>query len=118
MAKRKNVKHRLTPVSDVLQSLLQNGKSPLASGFTRWKLEQKWADVVGAQLAEDTLPVGFDRGVLYIWVRHPTWIQQLSFFQSDIVQKVNEYLGYKYARSVRFTLDRKASVDSSSSGAD
>ena len=108
----KNVKRnaQLTQAADVLQGLLQNSKSQLSDGFLRWRLEQQWEEVVGKTLAEQTLPVAFERGTLFLWVRHPAWMQQLWFFQEPIKEKVNLFLGRPWARQVRFTLSRRAAT--------
>ena len=97
-------------ISDVLQTLLENGKSPLSAGFIRWRLEREWPQVVGESISGSSLPVGYDCGVLWVWVSHPGWIQHLRFFEGEIIKKVNAYLGYAYAQKVSFTLDRKAAV--------
>jgi hypothetical protein len=105
MTKNSRPNSQLTAVNNVLQSLLENGKSPLSPGYTRWRLEQEWVQVVGEQLSQNTLQVGYEKGTLLVWVPHPSWIQQLKFFEHDIVKKVNDYLGFFYASRLRFTLD-------------
>lgn len=109
---KKSPKHEahLTAASDVLESLLQSTRSNLSDGFVRWRLEQRWAEVVGATIAAQTLPAAFDRGTLFIWVRHSTWMQQLWYFQDSIRQKVNDHLGREWCSQVKFTLSRRAAT--------
>lgn len=119
-------KAQLTTAADVLQGLLQNSKSQLADGFLRWRLELKWPEVVGKTIAEQTLPVAYERGTLFVWVRHSTWMQQLWYFQEPIKEKVNDFLtgntsagssdgnvqdrasSTQWCRQVKFTLSRRA----------
>ena len=103
-------KANLTSAVDVLQSLLQNSKSQLGDGFVRWRLEQNWNEVVGDTLAQQSLPVAYEHKILYLWVRHPAWQQQLRFFTDAIKDKVNTYLGRPYVEQVRFTLNRRAAT--------
>ena len=112
MSQKPRPKSHLLPVADVLQSLLAKGKSQLADGFSRWRLEQKWPEIVGESLAAESLPVAYEKGTLFIWVRHSTWIQQLWSFQDLIREKVNEHVGYKWVVRVKFTLNRRAAVAS------
>ncbi len=100
----------MRPTADVLQALMENSRSPLAGGFRRYQLEQEWPHVVGPQLSEQSLPVGFIKGCLYIWVAHPAMIHQLGFMKEDIKRRVNEHLGFKFVNKVTFTLDRKAAL--------
>ena len=101
---------QLTQAADVLQGLLQNSKSTLSDGFVRWRLEQKWPEVVGATIGDQTLPCAFERGTLYIWVKNGAWMQQLWFFQEDIKVKVNTHIGYEWAKQIKFTLSRRAAT--------
>jgi predicted nucleic acid-binding Zn ribbon protein len=107
--KPRNHSHLLA-AADVLQGLLQNSKSQLSDGFLRWRLEKEWLAVVGATIAEQTLPVAFERGTLHIWVRHSAWMQQLWFFQDAITEKVNAHLGKPWVKQVKFTLSRRAAT--------
>jgi predicted nucleic acid-binding Zn ribbon protein len=97
-------------MSDVLHSLLQNGKSALSDGFIRWRLEQEWVKIVGEGLAKQTIPCAYDRGVLFIHVQHAAWMQQLWYFQPQILEKVNAHLGREWAKEIRLTQSPRASV--------
>jgi predicted nucleic acid-binding Zn ribbon protein len=101
-------KKNLSLSSEVLQSLFENGKTSLSHQFLRWKLWAKWSDVTGKTIAENTEPVGYSRGVLYIWVRSSTLMHHLQFIKDNIKVKVNEFAGFNYIYEVRFTLDRRS----------
>ena len=94
--------------SDVLQSLLQNSKSPLAEQFLRWKLWHSWDSVVGEKIAKHTTPVSYLKGQLYVWVDHPARMQELSFCTKELMYKINEFCGKRWVRRIRFTIDKKS----------
>lgn len=100
-------KSELTSSSDVLQNLLQDSKNPLADQFTRWKLWKKWRDVVGPTVSTHSMPVGFDNGVLYVWVKSSVWLQEFIFVAGPLKDKINQYLGRKWVKGVRFTLNKR-----------
>ena len=106
--KKPKINAQLAAAADVLQGLLQNSKSPLSDGFSRWRLEGQWSEVVGKTIAEQTWPVAFERGTLFIWVRHSAWMQQLWYFQDPIREKVNAHMGREWVKQVKFTLSRRA----------
>ncbi len=108
MSHKPNRKSHLFSVENVLQSLLQNSKSGLAQGFTRFRLEREWPKIVGESIAKNTLPCAMEKGVLYIWVSHSTWIQELHYFKDTIREKVNAHLGHPTVIGVKFTLDKRA----------
>jgi predicted nucleic acid-binding Zn ribbon protein len=116
---RRPMRSHLTAGADVLQALLTNGKSQLGDGFLRWRLEREWSLVVGETIAAQTLPCSLERGILWVWVRHSTWMQQLWFFKDMIQSKVNGHLRSEHVKEVRFTLNRRAahqSLDNRSTG--
>lgn len=106
---KKNERHaHLTPMAQVLQSLLQSSKSPLGEQFIRWRLWNDWEKVLGKEIAEHTLPVSYVNGTLYIWVKSAPRMQELTFLVRAIRDKINNYAGKNWARSIRFTLDKKS----------
>lgn len=100
-------KTELSSASRVLQTLLANGKSPLSDQFLRWKVWRRWPEIVGQTLGGVCEPVGFDRGCLYIWVKSSTRMQEIRFFEDTLKKKVNTHVGREWAKSLRFTLDRR-----------
>ncbi|MBO9665261.1 MAG: DUF721 domain-containing protein [Bdellovibrio sp.] len=103
----KNAKRKLTLGSEVLQSLFENGKSPLSEQFMRWKLWAKWEEVVGPTIAKNAEPVGFQRGVLYVWVRNSAWMQQMIFLKDQIRDTINSKFENNFVKYIKFTLDRR-----------
>ncbi len=99
---------RLFSASEVLQSLLQNSKSPISDQFLRWKLWRQWPDLVGEEISKRTLPVNFDQGTLFVWVENSVWLQQLTFMVGPLKNKINEHVGKDWVRQIRFTVDRRA----------
>lgn len=93
--------------SEVLQRLFESGNSPLSEQFMRWKLWARWSEFVGPTIAQNTEPVGLNRGVLYLWVRSSSWMQQLTFMKDPIQDTLNKKLGQHLIKNIRFTLDRR-----------
>lgn len=103
-----NRESQLDSVSTVLHKLLKNSKSPLSSPFIRWQVWHSWKDIVGENLAKHSTPVGYLKGILYIWVDHSSRMQEMLFLAKPIREKVNVFVGKNWVNIVRFTLDRKS----------
>ena len=101
-------KNRLSNSSEVLHGLFGNGKSALSEQFIRWKLWRKWAEFAGASIGEVSEPVGYRRGILYVWVKNASWMQQLIFMLDPLKNSINKKLGIKFVKGIHLTLDRKA----------
>ncbi len=103
---------RPQPASEVLQTLLENSKSPLSDQFIRWKLWARWEEIVGKTIAEQTLPVGYQRGSLLVWVKNSTWMQQMVFMREPMIRTINSKLNRQFVHFIRFTLDRREVIGS------
>ena len=64
-----------------------------------------WPEVVGPHLAQKSLPVAYERGVLVIWVRHATQMQEMMYLNNEIQARVNDFIGFRWVRRIRFTQD-------------
>lgn len=73
----------------------------------RWKLWAKWDEIVGQTIAKNAEPVGFQRGVLYVWVRNSTWMQQMVFMKDPIRDTINQKFQKNFVKYIKFTLDRR-----------
>lgn len=73
----------------------------------RWKLWAKWEEVVGPTIAKNAEPVGFQRGVLFVWVRNSTWMQQMIFMKDPIRDTINQKFENNFVKYIKFTLDRR-----------
>ena len=99
----KQRKSKLLGAQNVLSSLFKYGK--LGSHGRRWNLMRHWSQVVGQNMASKSLPVAYERGVLVIWVRHATQMQELMYLNQDIKSLVNNFMGFRWVQKIRFTQD-------------
>jgi len=64
-----------------------------------------WPQIVGAQIATHAQPVSLRNGLLVVGVDHPVWLQELSrYYKPLILQKVQDRLGKKVVRDIRFRI--------------
>ena len=61
-----------------------------------------WDGVVGATIAEKTIPEKVEHGVLTIKTENASWRQELLFKKSEIIKKLNQELGKKTIREINF----------------
>ena len=103
----------LSSSSAIIQTLFESKASPLSEQFLRWKIWYSWADYVGATMANCCLPVGFEKGTLYVWVKNSTWMHHLLFLKDSLQEQVNTRLGSSYVKRIRLTLDRQEAPNAS-----
>ena len=103
--KRKGV-GKLSSGSSIIQALFESKSSPLTEQFVRWKIWYSWADYVGPTMANCCLPVGYDKGTLFVWVKNSSWMHHLQFMKDSIQEQINIRLGKHFIKRIRLTLDR------------
>ncbi len=94
--------------SEVIHKIFDGGRDPLSQQFLRWKLWKRWEDYVGSSISKVSEPVGYRNGLLYVWVKNSTWMQQMVFMVNPIKEKINQMLGFPYVRGIHLTFDRKS----------
>ena len=92
-----------TALSEVLENLLTSDSNPLAKSFLVWRVRARWAEIAGPEIARMSKPIGYRRQVLYLNVAHPAAIQQLTFMNRALVQKINEEVGKSWVKAIRYT---------------
>ncbi len=108
MSNKKNERDsQLDSAAAVLQNLMKGQSNGLSDAFLRWRLWNSWAELVGAEIAASSLPVGYLKGTLYVWCKSSARMQELTFMVRPLMQKINTFIGKRWVRSIRFTLDRK-----------
>ncbi len=65
-----------------------------------------WKEIVGDSVALQTQPRSVRNRILFVDVSHPTWIQQLQFLKSTLLEKINAFLGEPYIQDIRFRLGK------------
>lgn len=83
-----------------LQSLIQSveTRSRSQSQRTFQKICDRWSEVVGDMVAEQTRPVGLQRRVLNVATSSAVWAQTLSFERPRLLQKLNQAIAPSSAK--------------------
>jgi hypothetical protein len=65
-----------------------------------------WKEIVGESVALHAQPRSIHHRILFIDVSHSTWIQQLQFLKSTLIEKINAHLGGPLIEDIRFRLGK------------
>ena len=93
--------------SQVLQSLFENGKSPLSEHFLRWKLWSKWKELMGPSISDSCEPVGYANKKLYVFVKNSTLMHHMYFLRGNMIRKIQKDFHKDFVKEIIYTLDRK-----------
>jgi predicted nucleic acid-binding Zn ribbon protein len=61
-----------------------------------------WKNVVGKKIAENTNPEKVEHGILTIKTENASWRQELLFKKSEIITKLNQELGEKTIKEIKY----------------
>ncbi len=76
------------PIGPVVAAVLRS--RGLAEGVERASVVPQWPDLVGPEVARVAVPVGFDRGTLFVEVRSSAWLMELEMMERRILARLNE----------------------------
>jgi predicted nucleic acid-binding Zn ribbon protein len=95
-------KPALTPLKDILATLLSEAGLPFnpEDGLI-WKV---WDETVGPAIARYAQPLWINKGRLRVKVSDPIWLQELSFAEGSIREKLNTKLGRQAVEKIEFRL--------------
>jgi hypothetical protein len=73
------------------------------------KIVRHWHDIAGPQLAAVTQPESIRARVLFIMVCDAIWLQQITFYQAQLLENIRSVLGDVAITRLHFTLAMSAS---------
>jgi predicted nucleic acid-binding Zn ribbon protein len=90
----------LKPVSQLIEQFLQ-------SLGIQGKVEENfaivhWDHAVGKEISEQTEPYKIAQGILFVRVKDPVWRNELLFFKDEIIKKLNDKIGRKTVKDIKF----------------
>ncbi len=102
MRKRRNKTDSLQPLAPLVSLTLR--RTGLGRVVLMSRLLQHWDAIVGSQLAAVAQPEGIRSQVLFITVTDAIWLQQLMFYQSQLLQNIQKELGEVSITRLHFSL--------------
>jgi predicted nucleic acid-binding Zn ribbon protein len=92
----------LQPLAPVVEQVLH--QAGLGRVMLLGRLQQQWEAMVGPQIAAVTHPEGLRGRVLFVTVSDAIWLQQLTFYQAQLLQNIRQGLGEASIARLHFTL--------------
>lgn len=92
------------PISHSLDGVVRSLRGPDRRQVSG--LFGRWAEAVGAHVAEHVRPVKLDEGVLVVQVDDPAWATQVQFLTGDIIERLDAIAGVRVDR-VEVRVDRR-----------
>jgi len=92
---------------------MENIKTILESVFQKQKLDSRlkdlqifdiWEKAVGTRIAHHSQPRGFKDHTLKVTVDNSIWIQQLTFLEGQLKEKLNQMMGSPLVEKIRFQI--------------
>ena len=95
---------RPKPIRSILESALRGLE--IDAHLKSYSIWGAWKEIVGESVALHAQPHAIRNRILFIHVSHPTWVQQLQFLKSALIDKINTFLGEPLIRDIRFHLGK------------
>lgn len=88
------------PISEIIRELIQ--QQNLKPGLDTAKVILAWPEVMGLNVAKETIKVSIHNRILYVSLRSAIVRSELMMLRSDIVAALNRKVGYSVIDNVVF----------------
>jgi len=61
-----------------------------------------WEEVADKEIKKHASALKFQKNVLYVIVESPVWAQELKFFKTELIEKLNKKIGSDLVSDIRF----------------
>ena len=89
----------------VLEQILKDFGTPDINSIT--SIVDQWEDIVGSELASKISAVAFKGSELIVRVDDPAWASQLTWLESQLLEKIEKILGAEKVSSIRVRTNLK-----------
>jgi hypothetical protein len=93
-------RERLSHISDIIDHSLVN--LSLTQRLREYKLQLSWPEIVGPAISKRTSPVKLIKGKLYVNVSSQTWMTELIYQKSDIIDRINRDIAENMVEDIIF----------------
>ncbi|HJU05747.1 MAG TPA: DUF721 domain-containing protein [Nitrospiraceae bacterium] len=77
----------LTPLASTLSTIARH--YGLEAKLLEHRLQRRWSEIVGSQIAAHTRPDAIRFRKLYLIAENSVWLQQLTFLKPSLLEKIN-----------------------------
>lgn len=93
---------KIQKLGDVLQHILKDRN--ILSSSEKQRLQEIWTKAVGPQIAAQSSPDRQKKGILYVRVFSPVWMQQLHFLKGEIIENINRHMEKDFIKNIFFSV--------------
>jgi len=90
----------IVQIKDILGKII-DGNSEMPRVSWEFKISNAWGKVNPANVIENASPDKLVGGILYVNAKNSTWAQQINMLKSEIILKLNAFLGESVIRDIR-----------------
>lgn len=93
----------LSPLGDVMRAMERLNPGLSMEVLELWRT---WKEIVGEELAGVARPSEWKKGVLFVKVVDPIWLQELTYKKQELLEGLKRKLSKPLLKDIRFTLGR------------
>jgi predicted nucleic acid-binding Zn ribbon protein len=92
------------PLPEVLDQVLADLGVPAAGAVVT--VSERWADLVGAEVAPHATPLSIEHGRLTVVADGPAWASHLRWAEAELLTRLGDLIGPDVVTSVAFRVGR------------
>jgi predicted nucleic acid-binding Zn ribbon protein len=97
---------KLIPIGGVVEEAVS--KLHIAKKMRQYKLWQCWKEIAGPAIYLNARPVRWNGEILVVAVKHASWMQELTYLKSKLMEKIREAVPEIAISDIRFEIGKIA----------
>ncbi len=103
IANRNKKETKFSHISNVLNNLsIFNKKNKLKTEIIQ--ISKVWSSCIESPISENSCPHFFKKGTLTIKVTDSNWMNSLQYLKTEMIEKINTYLGKDLINNIKFII--------------
>ena len=87
-------------IKEILNKMIEEN-SQMPRILWEFKISNAWGKINPANVAQNSAPDKLVGGVLYVNAKNSAWAQQINLLKSDIILKLNAFMGERAVKDIR-----------------
>ena len=102
------MKNPLISLSSVLEDLFKNKNSVFSEIYFLYRLNEKWCQLVGEEIAKMAVPIQFKNKELILNMSDSTYLQEMYFAKELLKKKINKNFPDKKVEKISLRVKKTA----------
>jgi len=92
-------KSKILKVDDILPVVIK--RLGIGKQLEEYEVLRKWEKIVGKTVAKRVKPWKIEKGILYLKIKNPMWMQEICTQKKRMIERINKIMEKKMVKEIK-----------------